>query len=145
MSQDDRPGAKAPQGGGVPGSPTASKALDKVRTALGGNTVPPALPPPADEEDDDDGMLRMSFMEHLEELRSRILQAIIGIAVAAVLSLTFSAKLWDFVSEPGRDALRKLGYPPDFIFTQPMEGFNVVWFKLPLVCAIFLSSPWLLY
>jgi sec-independent protein translocase protein TatC len=28
---------------------------------------------------------------------------------------------------------------------EPMEGFNIIWFKLPLVCAIFLSCPWLLY
>jgi sec-independent protein translocase protein TatC len=26
-----------------------------------------------------------------------------------------------------------------------MEAFNVIWFKLPLVCSIFLASPWVLY
>jgi sec-independent protein translocase protein TatC len=26
-----------------------------------------------------------------------------------------------------------------------MESFNVIWFKLPIVCAIFLASPWVLY
>ncbi len=26
-----------------------------------------------------------------------------------------------------------------------MEVFNIIWFKLPIVCAIFLSCPWLLY
>ncbi len=26
-----------------------------------------------------------------------------------------------------------------------MEMFNIIWFKLPVVCAIFLSCPWLLY
>ena len=26
-----------------------------------------------------------------------------------------------------------------------MEGFNIIWFKLPIVCAIFIGSPWILY
>jgi sec-independent protein translocase protein TatC len=26
-----------------------------------------------------------------------------------------------------------------------MESFNIIWFKLPVVCAIFLSFPWILY
>ena len=26
-----------------------------------------------------------------------------------------------------------------------MEAFNVIWFKLPVLCAIFLASPWVLY
>src|SRR5436305_239176 len=41
----------------------------------------PAKPPPPkspslfdDDDDDDEGMLRMSFLEHLEELRSRIIR-----------------------------------------------------------------------
>ena len=66
-----RPGAGA----------SAPTTLDKVRSAMGGGSVPPRRPPPSGEEDDDDGMLRMSFMEHLEELRSRIFKALIGVAV----------------------------------------------------------------
>jgi sec-independent protein translocase protein TatC len=120
--------------------------MDKVRTALGGNTVPPALPPPPGEEDDDEGgMLRMSFMEHLEELRSRIFKMLIGIALAAVASLAFCNELWVFVQRPASKALIELGYPPNLIATQPLEQFNIIYFKLPLVVAIFLSSPWILF
>ena len=145
MSSDDKQGAGAPQGGGVPAG-SSSTALDKVRNALGGSTVPPSLPPPPGEEDDDDGgMLRMSFMEHLEELRSRIFKALIGVAVAAILSLSFCNQLWNFVRQPARNALISLGYAEDLVVTQPMEGFNIIWFKLPLLCAIFVSSPWLLF
>jgi sec-independent protein translocase protein TatC len=144
MSSDQKPGAGAPQSGIVPagGSPTT---LDKVRNALGGSNVPPPLPPTGEDESDDDGMLRMSFMEHLEELRSRILKALMGVAVAAVLSLTFCNQLWNFVRQPAKNALHSLGYAEDLVITQPMESFNIIWFKLPLVCAIFLASPWLLY
>jgi len=36
-------------------------------------------------------MLRMSFLEHLEELRVRLFYAVAGFGVAFVLSLTFCA------------------------------------------------------
>ena len=107
---------------------------------------PPPPPPPGDEDEDEDGMLRMSFLEHLEELRSRLIKAIAGIGVAFVVSLTFTNDLWRFVSAPAVDALRSLGYA-NTTLTQitPMEVFNVVWVKLPILCAIFLASPWVLY
>src|SRR4051812_44601378 len=99
---------EGPQGGSLPAtrgllSGAAGSALEKVRNRLGGNQVPPAPPPPGGGDggggdDDDDGMLRMSFMEHLEELRSRILKSIAGIIVVAVACLSFSYPLWDFVS-----------------------------------------------
>ena len=113
---------------------------------------PPAIPPPpkpkADEDDDPEehGMLRMSFMGHLEELRKRILLMLVGIAVAFTASLTFCNELWRIVSAPATAALTTLGiHPPNLSQIQPMEAFNVIWFKLPTLVAIFLSSPWILY
>ena len=91
-------------------------------------------------------MRLMSFMEHLEELRTRILRVLIGIAVAFGVSLLFCDQLWKFVSQPAKHALLMLGInPPNLAQIAPLETFNVIWFKLPIVCAIFLSSPWLLY
>ncbi|MBZ5581511.1 MAG: twin-arginine translocase subunit TatC [Acidobacteriia bacterium] len=91
-------------------------------------------------------MLRMSFLEHLQELRSRIIKALLGIAVAFALSLTFCNALWDFVRQPAVAALTTIGVKPAVLHTiTPMEGFTVIWFKLPVLCAIFLSSPWILY
>lgn len=144
MSSEEQPGAGAPRSGFASGG-AIPQALEKVRGALGGNTVPPGPPPTDEEAEDDDGMLRMSFMDHLEELRSRIFKALMGVAVAAILSLTFCNQLWNFVRQPARNALLSLGYAEDLVVTQPMEGFNIIWFKLPLLCAIFLASPWLMY
>ena len=115
--------------------------------SAGGSGTPPEPPTPADEEDDDDeGMLRMSFMEHLEELRSRIIKAVAGIGVAFGLSLFFANDLWLVVSEPAMAALKSLGVdPPKLAQITPMETFNTVWIKLPMLTAIFLASPWILY
>ena len=62
----------------------------------GGKTPPPPSGGDDDEEDGDDSyMLRMSFLEHLEELRSRIIRSLIGIAVAFIVSIAFTDRLWD--------------------------------------------------
>src|SRR5580704_13006658 len=130
-----------PKGVGAPGTGIASikGAIDKVSRRLGGGGMPPPSPPSGDGEDEeDDGMLRMSFLEHLEELRSRIFRALGGVGIAFVVSLTFSKQLWDFVRQPAVAALTSLGYGPDLVMIEPMEAFNIIWFKVPIVCAIFL-------
>jgi sec-independent protein translocase protein TatC len=91
-------------------------------------------------------MLRMSFLEHLEELRSRIIKALIGIGVAFVLSLAFAGPLWKIIAAPAVEALRNLGInPPELVAITPMEQFNTIWVKIPLLCSAFLASPWVLY
>jgi len=87
----------------------------------------------------------MSFLEHLEEFRSRIIRALIGIAVAFFGSLFFSNELWNIVRQPAAQALKTLGYDQDLVQIAPMDGFQIIWVKLPIVCSIFLASPWVLY
>jgi sec-independent protein translocase protein TatC len=142
-SYDDSKGAGAPGRSGTSGPLTIG---DRLRGIFGGGGQPPSPPAPAAQGDDEeDDMLRMSFLEHLEELRSRIIKMLAGILVAAVASFTFAEPLWNFVRQPARTALLNNGYPPDLTMIDPMEGFNILWFKLPLVCAVFLASPWVLY
>ena len=115
--------------------------------ASGGGRTPPPPPPPDDEEDDEDeGMLRMSFLDHLEELRARLIRMLIGVGVAFLGSLTFSDRLWLFVQEPAHEALAKLKViPPTLVAIDPMDQFNIIWVKLPILAAVFLSSPWIIY
>lgn len=113
--------------------------------ATGGSSTPPPGGNADEEDEDDDGMLRMSFLEHLEELRHRLLRALIGVGIAFVLSLTFADELWRVIQEPAASALRNLGVKDSLVFTKPMEVFTIVWVKLPMLTAVFLSSPWLLY
>jgi sec-independent protein translocase protein TatC len=87
----------------------------------------------------------MPLLGHLEELRSRLLKCLAGIAVAVVLSFTFTDPLWDFVTQPGKAALAAAGEAPKLMQTETMQVVTVIWFKLPLVCAVFLASPWVLY
>lgn len=112
----------------------------------GGGARPPASGGGDDGgDDDDDGMLRMSFLEHLEELRSRILKALAGVGVAFLLSIIFANDLWNIVSGPATTALRSLGFQDKLAQITPMETFTTVWVKLPMLASIFLASPWILY
>src|SRR5579875_3748182 len=113
-------------------------------------TPPPPPPPPPVEEDEEDeeerGMLRMSFMEHLEELRTRLIRALLGLVVAFGASMFFSKELWRIVSAPAVEALKHLGInPPELAQITPMEGFNIIWIKMPFLVSLFVGSPWVLY
>jgi sec-independent protein translocase protein TatC len=119
--------------------------LGRLSNILGGAWKPPQgthTPTPEEEE----GMARMSFLDHLEELRHRILMVVYGMVVAFAISLSFANPLWKIVVQPARTALTNLHVnPPELVLISPMDGFQIIWMKLPLLCAIFLASPWILY
>jgi len=95
---------------------------------------------------EEQGMIGMSLMEHLEELRSRIIKALYGLGAAFVLSLAFAGPLWDVIKAPATEALQNLGVnPPRLAVHTPMEAFTVIWVELPLLCSVFLASPWIVY
>src|SRR5712691_6866149 len=96
-STEDPKGAPPPNSETVPGEPTvayspttdASNSYNDDAYSLAVTTPEPSRPaaksgggggsgtppkPPDDAGDEEDGMLRMSFLEHLEELRSRIIR-----------------------------------------------------------------------
>ncbi len=112
--------------------------------------APPPPPPPAaekeDEDEPDDGMLRMSFLDHLEELRSRLLHSIYGIFAAFAACIYFTPALWKLIRQPYVKAMAINGIPDaKLLQLSPTEAFSILWVKLPVLCAIFLASPWLLY
>jgi sec-independent protein translocase protein TatC len=132
------------------GTSSDSPARPPVAQSLARRTPPPPPPPPPDdpgeEDEEEKGMLRMSFMEHLEELRSRLIKAIAGLVVAFILCIGFCKDLWLVVSAPAVIALTHLGInPPNLAQITPMEQFNVIYIKLPLLVSLFVASPWVLY
>ena len=121
-SPEEPKGAQAPESGNVSGEPPvapvepvydpmyAAGIATPANMAFPPEAAPPPASPPAisggggsatlppppsgpDDDHDEDGMLRMSFMEHLEELRRRIFLMLVGVGVAFVASLTFSKEL----------------------------------------------------
>jgi sec-independent protein translocase protein TatC len=88
--------------------------------------------PPADPEG------RMSFMEHLGELRTRIMRSLIGLLVGLAITLPFSEKIVDFLARP----IKKMGYT--LVFTSPTEAFWVQ-MKVALMAGLFLAAPAILW
>src|ERR1043165_5213351 len=54
---------------------------------------------------------RMTFGEHIEELRGRLLKSIVFLMVATVVSLFFYNELVWFITRPHVEVMKKLGIP----------------------------------
>ena len=76
----------------------------------GGKKLPPTSGGGGNDggDDEEEGMLRMSFLDHLGELRSRIIRALVGFGVVFLVSLVFSNQLWLIVQAPAVEAFRRL-------------------------------------
>ena len=81
---------------------------------------------------------KMSFMEHLGELRTRIVWALGSAAVGLVIAFFVTDPAMRFISRP----LAKMH--TELVFTTPTEAFWT-WMKVAMVLAIFISMPALLY
>src|SRR6478736_3249594 len=95
------------------------------------------LPP---DEDDDALSGKMSFLEHLDELRKRIVNACIAIAVGVGLTFAFIDKIFNFLLAPTRRAL-----PPGvkLIYTQPGEAFSL-YITVALIAGAVVASPFIM-
>ena len=119
-----------------------------AKPAGSGSSAPP--PPPDDEGDDDeDDMARMSFLEHLDELRTRLLRALGGLVAVYVVCIAFAPDLLAFVLTPFYAAVNAITTPDGtaikVISTRPLEQFQVQYIKVPLIAAVFIGSPWLMF
>ena len=82
----------------------------------------------------------MTFLEHLDELRKRILHSAASVAIAFVICWTFSEEIFRFLAVPIADVV---GGMDQLIFIRPTEPFSI-WIKVSFVAAIFLSIPYIL-
>jgi sec-independent protein translocase protein TatC len=131
---------------GTTSTPAEAAPVPAAPATSGGEVPPPATTDTSeDAEDDDEGMLRMSFMEHLEELRRRLMYILAGVGIAFAVSLVFANDMWRAVSAPAVEALNRLGFDPQLAQITPMDAFMTIWVKLPMLAAIFIASPWILY
>lgn len=88
-------------------------------------------------QDPDDG--RMSFLEHLDELRKRLIAAVIAILVGFVISLAFIERTFDFIFQPL--AIRT---QTEFIATEPPELF-MLRLKIGALVGLLLALPFVLW
>lgn len=89
-------------------------------------------------------MSAMSFLEHLEELRKRIIWSIVAIAVAFFVCWNFAEKIYGYMQAPIMDALQKNHLEQKLVYLNPTEPFNM-YMKIGLIAALFVASPFVLY
>ncbi len=83
----------------------------------------------------------MSFIEHLEELRSILIKAFLGTGVFVIISLFFSKKLFELLAAPLRKALPE-GTP--LVFTSVPEPF-FTYLHVAVIAGIICASPYIFY
>jgi sec-independent protein translocase protein TatC len=100
-----------------------------------------ALPLPPDDDDEIPVEGKMSFLEHLDELRKRLVNSAIAIAVCVVGGFYWINQIVDFILAPTRKAL-----PPGvkLIYTQPGEAFSL-YVQIALIMGVVLAAPFIMY
>jgi sec-independent protein translocase protein TatC len=104
------------------------------------NEAPPELEPGPDAELEEESG-KMSFLEHLDELRKRLLRIIIYVGVGFLSTFYFHQQIYWFLSVPAMKAL-----PPGqkLVFTKITQPFSTyVW--VSVLAGIFLTIPFILY
>jgi sec-independent protein translocase protein TatC len=86
----------------------------------------------------------MSLGEHLEELRRRLLYALAGLAIAAVLSLLLGERLIEWLRQPYAAAMTAAGRDPSLHITRITSAFTT-YLKVSLIFGLVLASPWVFY
>jgi sec-independent protein translocase protein TatC len=99
-----------------------------------------AYPIPPDEDDDSAGA-RMSFLEHLDELRKRIVNSLIAVGVGILITFTFIQRIYSFLMAPTMHVL-----PPGsrLMYTEPGEAFSL-YIQLSMIVGAILASPFIMY
>ena len=91
--------------------------------------------------DEDSSEARMGFLEHLDELRQRLIRACIALGAGMVIAFLFVDRIADFVLAP---TLRTLPPGTDLIATKPGETFSF-YLNVALIGGVVLSAPFVMY
>lgn len=86
---------------------------------------------------------RMPILEHLRELRTRIIVCLWVVVLSFGLSFSFANDLFAVIAAPMNEALAQTGRGT-LAVTQALEGFNVQ-VRISVLASVFLSSPVLFY
>lgn len=81
---------------------------------------------------------KMSFMEHLGELRTRIVRALIGLLVGVAIAFPFSQRIMDFLAAPIQRSGNTL------VFLAVTEAFWTQ-MKVALLVGVFVAAPVILW
>ena len=113
--------------------------LDRARDLTRGGPLAIFQEPPPDEPEEEEE-LQMTLVEHLDELRSRLIKSVGALAVMTAIAFLFTPMLFQILIVPAPDVIKREG----LIFIEPTEAF-LTYFQVSLMTGIGLASPVIFY
>ena len=99
------------------------------------------LHPSPDDDQNGRSTATMGFLDHLEELRKRLIRSCVAVGVGMIVAWYFIDRIADFVLA---QIVRTLPPGSELIYTNPADGFSF-WFNLALIAGIGLAAPFVMY
>ncbi len=85
------------------------------------------------------------LIEHLAELRTRLIRSVLAFVVGMVICFSFGSYILDFLLTPIEATMRQLGDPnPVMIYTAPQEYFFTL-IRISMVGGLMLAFPFIAY
>lgn len=134
--------ALAPFPGPVDSDPGQTDVTPYVTPYVANSPAPVVSSPVvADSPDDDEPPEgRMTFLEHLDELRKRITHAVVALLVGFLIAFAFIERIWAFVF-----ARLTADIPGgELIYTEPGEAFFLL-LKMAAIAGLLIASPYVMY
>jgi sec-independent protein translocase protein TatC len=86
----------------------------------------------------------MSLLEHLQELRRRIIHSALYIIAGFLVAWYFHLRIYAFMQEPITWALAKHHMPTQLIYNNPIDPFNM-YLEISFLVGCIFASPFVLY
>ncbi len=86
----------------------------------------------------------MSFLQHLEELRRRIIYSLLGVGAGFCIAWWYHTQIFGFMQNPIMIALHAHKLDEKLVYLNPTEPFNM-YLKVALIAGLFIASPFVLY
>ncbi|HZD30865.1 MAG TPA: twin-arginine translocase subunit TatC, partial [Candidatus Angelobacter sp.] len=89
-------------------------------------------------------MTGMSFLEHLEELRRRIIYSFLYIVGGFCVSWWWHEQIFGIMQKPIMTALAAHNMEQKLVYLNPTDPFNM-YLKISFIAGVFIASPFVLY
>src|ERR1700692_3098530 len=91
---------------------------------------------------DKDQMPTMGFLDHLEELRKRLVYSIIAVVIGFFACWRYAERIYGVMQRPIMDALQRNNLSAKLVYVNPTEPFNL-YLKVGMMAGLFVASPFL--
>lgn len=107
--------------------------------------MPELVAEPEEQNQEERYMGSMSLLQHLEELRRRIIYSLVAVAACTLVGWYFAKdKIYPVIEKPILVVFKKYNIDPHLSYLNPTDPFNL-YLKVGLLAGIFMASPIVLY